>query len=103
MDAAIMVCRSSIPSIQIGIWMSEIAKLACMRSSGSWAAGCAAQIRDVADQVNRLDTVIHIVGVGYRLHLWQRKAANQLLSRSSTLYDQWTAAGRPMGSQAVQR
>ncbi len=30
-------------------------------------------------------------------------AANQLLSRGWTLYDQWAAAGRPMGNQAVQR
>jgi D-alanyl-D-alanine carboxypeptidase (penicillin-binding protein 5/6) len=30
-------------------------------------------------------------------------AANQLLSRGWALYDQWAAAGRPMGNQAVQR
>ena len=30
-------------------------------------------------------------------------AANQLLSRGWTLYDQWAAAGRPMGNQAVER
>jgi len=30
-------------------------------------------------------------------------AANQLLSRGWTLYDQWAAAGRPMGNQAAQR
>jgi serine-type D-Ala-D-Ala carboxypeptidase (penicillin-binding protein 5/6) len=30
-------------------------------------------------------------------------AANQLLSRGWTLYDQWAAAGRPMGNQAVQK
>jgi D-alanyl-D-alanine carboxypeptidase (penicillin-binding protein 5/6) len=30
-------------------------------------------------------------------------AASQLLSRGWTLYDQWSAAGRPMGNQAVQR
>ena len=30
-------------------------------------------------------------------------AANQLLSRGWTLYDQWAAAGRPMENQAVQR
>src|SRR6202162_2944971 len=29
--------------------------------------------------------------------------ANQLLSRGWALYDQWAAAGRPMGKQAVQR
>jgi D-alanyl-D-alanine carboxypeptidase (penicillin-binding protein 5/6) len=29
-------------------------------------------------------------------------AANQLLSRGWALYDQWAAAGRPMGNQAVQ-
>jgi serine-type D-Ala-D-Ala carboxypeptidase (penicillin-binding protein 5/6) len=30
-------------------------------------------------------------------------AASQLLSRGWTLYDQWAAAGRPMGNQAFQR
>ena len=30
-------------------------------------------------------------------------AAHQLLSRGWSLYDQWAAAGRPMGNQAVQR
>jgi serine-type D-Ala-D-Ala carboxypeptidase (penicillin-binding protein 5/6) len=30
-------------------------------------------------------------------------AANQLLGRGWTLYDQWAAAGRPMGNQAVER
>jgi D-alanyl-D-alanine carboxypeptidase (penicillin-binding protein 5/6) len=30
-------------------------------------------------------------------------AAHQLLNRGWTLYDQWAAAGRPMGNQAVQR
>jgi D-alanyl-D-alanine carboxypeptidase (penicillin-binding protein 5/6) len=30
-------------------------------------------------------------------------AANQLLSRGWALYDQWAAAGRPIGNQAVQR
>ena len=30
-------------------------------------------------------------------------AANQLLSRGWTLYDQWAAAGRPMGNPAVER
>jgi D-alanyl-D-alanine carboxypeptidase (penicillin-binding protein 5/6) len=30
-------------------------------------------------------------------------AANQLLSHGWALYDQWAAAGRPMGNQAVQR
>lgn len=30
-------------------------------------------------------------------------AASQLLSRGWTLYDQWAAAGRPMGNQASQR
>ena len=30
-------------------------------------------------------------------------AANQLLSRGWMLYDQWAAAGRPMGNQAAQR
>jgi serine-type D-Ala-D-Ala carboxypeptidase (penicillin-binding protein 5/6) len=30
-------------------------------------------------------------------------AANQLLSRGWTLYDQWAAAGRPMGNQAAQQ
>ena len=30
-------------------------------------------------------------------------AANQLLSRGWTLYDQWAAAGRPMDNQAAQR
>jgi D-alanyl-D-alanine carboxypeptidase (penicillin-binding protein 5/6) len=30
-------------------------------------------------------------------------AANQLLSRGWTLYDQWAAAGRPTGNQAVER
>jgi D-alanyl-D-alanine carboxypeptidase (penicillin-binding protein 5/6) len=30
-------------------------------------------------------------------------AANQLLGRGWTLYDQWAAAGRPMGNQAAQR
>jgi D-alanyl-D-alanine carboxypeptidase (penicillin-binding protein 5/6) len=30
-------------------------------------------------------------------------AANQLLRRGWALYDQWAAAGRPMGNQAVQR
>src|ERR1700733_1084139 len=30
-------------------------------------------------------------------------AAHQLLSRGWPLYDQWAAAGRPMGNQAVQR
>ena len=30
-------------------------------------------------------------------------AANQLLSRGWSLYDQWAAAGRPPGNQAAQR
>jgi D-alanyl-D-alanine carboxypeptidase (penicillin-binding protein 5/6) len=30
-------------------------------------------------------------------------AANQLLGRGWTIYDQWAAAGRPMGNQAAQR
>jgi D-alanyl-D-alanine carboxypeptidase (penicillin-binding protein 5/6) len=30
-------------------------------------------------------------------------AANELLSRGWTLYDRWAAAGRPMGTQAIQR
>jgi serine-type D-Ala-D-Ala carboxypeptidase (penicillin-binding protein 5/6) len=44
----------------------------------------------------RLDVVI--LGATDRI-----AAANQLLSRGWSLYDQWAAAGRPAGNQAVQR